>query len=279
MIDAHVHIGQFNETWYEPALVIRTILQAGVEKVVFSSTTTCGENITYADVEKEIDGLLSIYGYGTQTIKPLLWYRPDYHKQGLGVEKAMRTLPYGGIKIHPRAQNWDPSDKNTISILHELFGYANQNELPILIHTGYDEIDKADKFSRFFPEYPHAKIVLAHCPTIEWAHPLVSSNSNVFVDTAFADPLVIGALVAFGFPSRIVTGSDFPITHHYYRERNEIDEEKDFSTQLNIQYLSDLKNFKNHEDTAELFFKPKEGKFTDDILSHNTNIVYFNGAE
>jgi predicted TIM-barrel fold metal-dependent hydrolase len=266
MIDAHVHTGQFNQMWYEPALVIRTALQAGVQKIVFTSTTTCGENITYADVEKEIDGLLSIYGYGSQNIMPLLWYRPDYHKQGLGVEKAMRTLPYHGIKIHPRAQNWDISDKNTLSILHELFGYADQKKLPVLIHTGYDKIDEAEKFRCFFSEYPNTKIVLAHCRPFEQAVRLLSANSNVFVDTAFVEKKDIQSLIALGFASRIIAGSDFPITHYYYMAQKKIDREKDFSAQLNARYLKDLQSMLRVD------------KLADGISCRNANAIYFNKA-
>jgi predicted TIM-barrel fold metal-dependent hydrolase len=264
MIDAHVHIGQFNQMWYEPALVIRTALQAGVEKIVFTSTSTCGENVKYADVEKEIAELLSVYGYGSQTIRPFLWYRPDYHQQGLGVVRAMQTLPYSGIKIHPRAQNWDISDKNTLSILHELFGYADQKGFPVLIHTGYDKIDEADKFSRFFPEYPHAKITLAHCRPFEQAIRLLSSNSNVFIDTAFVPKKDIQSLIAFGLGSRIVLGSDFPITHYHDTEQNKIDKEKDFSAQLNVRYLKDLQSLSMVD------------KLADGMPFRTTNAIYFN---
>jgi predicted TIM-barrel fold metal-dependent hydrolase len=244
MTDAHVHIGQFKERWYEPALVIRTVLQAGVEKIAFTSTTTCKENVTYTEVEKEIESLLSVYGCDSQNIMPLLWYRPDYHKQGLGVEKAMGTLPYRGIKIHPRAQNWDLSDKNTLSILEELFGYADQNRLPVLIHTGYDKIDEASKFSRFFPEYPHAKIVLAHCRPFDQTVRMLSSNNNAFADTAFAEEKDIASLLKLGFASRIIPGSDFPVTH-YYMSRKENDTEENLESELIDQYKKDLQLISN----------------------------------
>jgi predicted TIM-barrel fold metal-dependent hydrolase len=261
MIDAHIHIGQFKQMWYEPVLVIRTALQAGVEKIVFCSTTACGENVSYAEVEKEIDDLLSAYGCVPQNLRPLLWYRPDYHKQGLGVEKAMRTLPYGGIKIHSRAHHWDLSDKNTLSILDELFGYADQNRLPVLIHTGYDEIDEADKFSRFFSEYPHVKIVLAHCRPFEQTVRLLSVNSNVSVDTSFVDEKDIRALFSLGFASRIIPGSDFPVTHYYYMSKRENDGEADIETELMNQYRKDLRAMLHIE---------KNG-----ILSCNAEKIYF----
>jgi hypothetical protein len=239
MIDVHVHTGQFNQMWYDPALVIRTVLRAGVEKVFFTSTTTCKENVKFTEIEKEIGGLLSLYGYESQHIRPLLWYRPDYRKQGIGLEKAMRTLPYHGIKIHPRAQNWDLSDKNTLSILHELFGYTDQNKLPVLIHTGYDKIDEADKFSRFFSEYPNAKIILAHCRPPDQVLQLLLLNRNVFFDTAFVDEKDIGFFSLRGLRDRILFGSDFPITH--YTNKKEKDMGTNLENELADQYRKDLR--------------------------------------
>jgi hypothetical protein len=266
MIDAHVHIGQFNEVWYEPELIIQTILQSGIEKIVFSSTTSCRDHVCYSEIEKEISAVLSKHGFYSQRIRPLLWYSPDYHKQGLGIEKAMQTLPYCGIKIHPRAHNWDISDKNTLSILDELFGYADQNKLPVCIHTGYDKIDEAGKFGQFFPKYPHTKIVLAHGRPFDQVLPLLLSNNNLFVDTAFVDyDEVISVLFLRGLGSRIVLGSDFPITH--YMNRYKSNAETDFASQLKDQYNKDL------------HLIAKASILGDGLLCSNTNVVYFDGVE
>jgi hypothetical protein len=264
MIDAHVHIGQFNEIWYEPELVIQTVLQAGVEKIVFSSTTSCREHISYFEVEKEISAVLSTCGYDLRKIKPLLWYNPDYHNQGLGIEKTMQTLPYCGIKIHPRAHNWDISGKKTLSILDELFGYANQNKLPVCIHTGYDKIDEADKFSRFFSKYPHTKIVLAHCRPPDQVLQLLQDNNNIFFDTAFVDYKEVTFFFLSGFGSRIILGSDFPITHYMNKQKSDM--ETNFASQLENQYNKDLQLM-------------TEASILDDGLPcHSTNTVYFEGV-
>jgi predicted TIM-barrel fold metal-dependent hydrolase len=261
MIDAHVHIGQFNEIWYEAELVIQTVLQAGVEKVAFSSTTSCRDYVNYSEVEKEISTLLSRYKCDSQKINPLLWYNPDYHNQGLGIEKAMQTLPYCGIKIHPRAHNWDISDKKTLSILDELFGYADQNKLPVCIHTGYDKIDEADKFSQFFPKYPHAKIVLAHCRPRDQVLQLLLDNNNLFFDTAFVDCKEVAFFFLRDLGSRIILGSDFPITHYMNIQKSDM--ETDFVSQLENQYNKDLQ------------LMTKASILDDGLPCHKTNIVYF----
>jgi predicted TIM-barrel fold metal-dependent hydrolase len=244
MIDSHVHIGQFHETWYDPSLVVQTVLEAGIEQAVISSTTSCIEGIKYAEVEKEIAGLLKKGNYSTETVIPFLWYVPEYAGQGLNVEKAMRTLPYKGIKIHPRANTWDMENMKTASLLEELFGYAHQHELPVLIHTGYEKIDEANKFSKYFPLHPKAKIILAHCRPLDQTRRLLMEYLNVYCDTAFVEKETLEYLIQQGLEKKIIFGTDFPITHYwkYCLERNTYSRE-DFIITLKEQYDKDLINY------------------------------------
>jgi predicted TIM-barrel fold metal-dependent hydrolase len=262
MIDAHIHTGQFREIWYDPDIVIPIILEAGVDRIVFSSTTSCKENIQYAEVEQEIESVLSMYGYSTQKVRPLLWYVPGYYDNGLGIERLMQTLPYGGIKIHPRAHNWDMENKKTLALLEELFGYADQYKLPVLIHTGYDKIDEAEKFGQYFTKYSNAKIVLAHCRPLNQALQLLLTNQNVYCDTAFMDEKTISVLFEKGLSSRIIPGSDFPITHYY----NKDEYVNDVFISLKKQYEKDIQklnridknvNFHSSKYSFQLYF-PEE---------------------
>jgi predicted TIM-barrel fold metal-dependent hydrolase len=247
MIDAHVHIGQFNQIWYDPDLVIKTVLQAGVERIVFTSTTSCKENVRYTEVEKEVEGVLS--AYDSKNIKPLLWYNPNYHKQGLGIEKVMQSLPYAGIKIHPRAHNWDLSNKHTLSILEELFGYADQYQLPVLIHTGVDKIDEADKFGSYFPKYPKAKVVLAHCKPPHQVLQLLLENRNTFFDTSYVLEEDVYFFFLRGLSDRIILGSDFPTTH--YRNRKEYNTEENLENDLMEQYKKDFQTLSDIQTKTE----------------------------
>jgi hypothetical protein len=262
MIDAHIHIGQFYEIWYDPEEVIQTVLGSGVEKLVFSSTSSCKENVQYSEIEKEITPLLGKFGYGSRTIVPLLWYLPEYYNTGLTIEKAMQTLPYGGIKIHPRAQNWDMSDKKILSIADELFDYANRYKLPVLIHTGYDKIDEAENFSRYFSKYPDVKFVLAHCrPPDQVLRLLLHNrhNRNVFFDTAFVPEKDVQIFLLRGLGDQIILGSDFPITHYFNKKQTGIIDT------IEEQYKKDIQVIRNLDD------------FSQSEFLKNTNYVYFNG--
>ena len=101
MTDGHIHIGQYREIYYDPLEIIDIVMSSGITGVAFSSTSSCINNIKYSEVEKEIQQLLSQTSYSSDTIKPYLWYVPDYIHQDVTLESAFSDVPYKGIKIHP----------------------------------------------------------------------------------------------------------------------------------------------------------------------------------
>lgn len=215
MIDKHVHIGQFKDIYYKPQVILSIVLEAGIDELFFSSTTTCRDNIRYIEIETEINTALSQIGSMAEKTHPLLWCIPDYIKQGISIDSIMRNLPYHGIKIHPFAQFWDLTNTGIIDLIHNLFDYANQNELPVLIHTGEDTICEANKFSVFYAEYPKAQFILAHGRPIKQTIHLLQTFKNVYCDTAFMPFYSFKRIIDKKLAHKIVLGSDFPITHYF----------------------------------------------------------------
>jgi predicted TIM-barrel fold metal-dependent hydrolase len=214
MIDNHIHIGQFNEVYYDPIEVIQIVMGAGMEGLCFSSTTSGKEGIKYSEIEREISHTLAHIRWSDEIARPFFWYVPDFATQGVTVEKAMRDLPYKGIKLHPLAHHWDLEDEGTAAVLHGLFEYAGHYKLPVLIHTGQNGVDAAGIFSRFFPQYPEVKFILAHCRPLEEAISLLK-NQNVYGDTAFLPSADFVQITEQGLSKKMVLGSDFPITHYF----------------------------------------------------------------
>jgi predicted TIM-barrel fold metal-dependent hydrolase len=215
MRDEHIHIGKFKDTYYEPLEVIQTVMEAGIEGLSFSSTTSCCDNVLYIEVENEIKKLLSQLSWNTDIIKPYLWYIPDYIYQKINIEWFFDNIPYQGIKLHPFAHNWDFDNKKHFEVLHELLNYAEQKHLPVLIHTGHSGVDSADKFKQFFRDYRHITFVLAHCRPLEKTIEMMAKYSNVYGDTAFVPDEDIEEIIQAGYKSRIIFGTDFPITHYF----------------------------------------------------------------
>jgi hypothetical protein len=230
MTDTHVHIGQFEDVYYEPLEVVDTVMSSGMKGLSFSSTTSCKNNVLYAEIEKEISALLSGMSWDSEIIRPFFWYVLDYIRAGVSIENAVNNIPYKGIKLHPYAHRWDFADTAHAETLHHLFDYAGGHGLPVLIHTGHSGVDSAGRFERFFGEYPQTKCVLAHCRPLDTTIEMLQKYSNVYCDTAFVPPADIRAINNAAGREKIMFGTDFPITHYF---------NKDPSISLAEQYAKD----------------------------------------
>ena len=215
MRDGHIHIGQYADMYYDPLEVADVVMSAGMEGMSFTATSSCKNNILYAEIEKEIESFLSRISYTAETIRPFFWYIPDYINQNIKTESAFQSLPYKGIKIHPFAQSWDFDNTRHTEALHSLFDCAAVNKLPVLIHTGHSGIDSADRFEGFMKEYSGAKCILAHCRPLDTTIELLEKYNNVYCDTAFTTQADVRQIILAGFKDKIIFGTDFPITHFF----------------------------------------------------------------
>ena len=216
MIDTHLHIGQFMEARYDPAEILDIVLEAGVNRGMYSSTTSAEDGVHYRQVEREIAA--TAMRYPPEQFVPLLWYIPPYIDEELSPKNAFAHIPYGGIKLHPRSHRWRLTDKKHLDCLHTLFGFAHERGLPVLIHTGVDSFEKPGFFAQFFGPYPNAKIILAHCRPATDTLDLFRRYPHVHGDTAFLPETDYELIKEAGFIDRLLPGTDFPITHYYRLE-------------------------------------------------------------
>jgi hypothetical protein len=245
MKDTHIHIGQFKDAYYVPLAVIDTVMASGMEGLSFSSATSCKDDVQYREVEKEITLVYTGAAYSPETIRPFLWFIPDYIRQGVSAESACGVISYKGIKLHPLANSWNLEDLKHREALHQLFDYAAQNALPVLIHTGESGVDSPDRFERFFGAYPGVQCILAHGRPAEATVTMLRKYPNLYCDTAFAPEERVARIVDAGFVSRIILGSDFPITHYFRTKYPGNNEEPSISPQE--QYAKDAAQMKEYE--------------------------------
>jgi predicted TIM-barrel fold metal-dependent hydrolase len=238
MTDNHIHIGQFEDVYYEPQEITEIVMSAGMEGLAFSSTTSCVENIRYAEVEKEILNFLKGISLSPEIIRPFFWYVPDYIDQGVNIQGAFNAVPYKGIKIHPYINNWDFNDNRHMEMLYSLFDYAAKNSLPVLIHTGHSGVDSADRFERFINEYGEARCILAHCRPLDVTVRMLGKYNNVFCDTAFVPEEDIRLIIHAGYGEKIIFGTDFPVTHYF--NTNYPQEGEKSAVTLREQYPKDM---------------------------------------
>jgi predicted TIM-barrel fold metal-dependent hydrolase len=219
MRDEHIHIGQWHNIYYRPIEIVNTVMEAGIDGLSFSSTTSCVDDIQYIQVEKEIDNLLSHVQWAADVVCPFLWYIPPYIEQGISIGKAFASLPYKGIKLHPVANSWDFDNSKHIEVLNMVFDYASINKIPVMIHTGENGIDSPDRFERFFRLYPDSQIILAHCRPPDLTIEMLAKYASVYCDSSFVPEEWLRRIIDAGFSDRIYFGTDFPITH-YWKTQN-----------------------------------------------------------
>lgn len=237
MTDWHVHVGQWNDVYYDPAAVVRALKAAGTDEFWFSSTSSCRycrespaargnpalmERLPtarelYEFIRGEMNAALAAASECGARVHPLYWVIPEVHfsaETGVSVEIAMSEFPYEGFKLHPRGHPWNLSDKRTLDLAHEVFSYADEHNLFILIHTGADLFERPSLFAPLIEAYPRVTVQLAHCRPLDETLAMLKKYPNVVCDTAFAPEEAVREIRAAGFGKRIRFGSDFPTTHY-----------------------------------------------------------------
>ena len=233
-VDYHVHFGQWYNVYYSAASVFDSVKASGVEEIWFSSTSSCKYCKESLDViNKNLDSscfptaselynfikneVLEAIEYAKKInlkVVPLYWVIPEIHfsdSANISIEKAMKEVPYKGFKLHPRGNHWDLSDKKTFELAENVFSYANDHNLHILIHCGCDDFEKPTLFETFIAKYQKVQVQLAHCRPVEETLYMLKKYSNTICDTAFVSEEIQKEIIAAGFGNRIVNGSDFPI--------------------------------------------------------------------
>ena len=219
MTDHHVHIGQFNEIYYDAlklfALIEKLSGKTKITEIRYSSTSSCRDDAELSKVEEEIE-YASNFESDILTARPYLWFIPRYAEQGISVKSAASAFDYCGIKLHPAGQTWDESNPKHEKALRGIFEWADENEKSILIHCGPQKCDIPTRFEKFFAEYKNAKVILAHSNPVRETAEMVNKYANVFCDTACISPENLKLLrEKVHDNTKILFGSDFPVSHYF----------------------------------------------------------------
>ena len=222
--DHHVHIGQFNDKYFQPHTVIETLHKNSIKGCWFFSTTSCLEwldnqtkDMLISHVHDEIMEALKTAKKLEFEAKPLYWVIPKRHKEGDSIFEVMTSLPYTGFKIHPRAHNWNMNDMFTAELFTEICNYASATKLPIVIHTGESPEDNPIKFIKWFEDYPDNQFVLAHCSPIDTFLKLLHRYNNVYGDSSFVSKETLEKINQSSFYERILYGTDYPVNTSIYK--------------------------------------------------------------
>ena len=222
--DHHIHIGQFNDKYFQPHSVIETLYKNGIKGCWFSSTTSClgwldnkTKDMLISHVHDEIIEALETAKKLHFDAKPLYWVIPQRHFEGESISEVMANLPYAGFKVHTRAHNWNIKESQIGILFTEVCKYAQKNNMPIVIHTGSEECENPQKLKKWFTDFSTVKFVLAHCRPLDIVIQILKQYNNVFGDSSFVSKETLEKINQSSFYERILYGTDYPVNTSIYK--------------------------------------------------------------
>ncbi len=126
------------------------------------------------------------------------------------LREARRMIRGGarGIKLHPRAQRFSVDDER----LDDVFGIAEEEHLPVLIHAGRGMPPITAQLERVVERHPGARLILAHAAIIDQPgiFAAMAGRPNVFFDTSTWGVFDMLALFDGVSPEQVLFASDVP---------------------------------------------------------------------
>lgn len=227
VIDNHVHVGWFTDGYHTPKEVWDSAMAAGIDGMAVSSTSTCAE--LYKVVIRELRELKRL---GGERVRPILWLTPRMLKVRYALPYMLHSrIKWEGIKMHWEAH---PEWAHNAKLLQKALNVAKELRVPILLHTGDDDVCHATRFKDIIQENENLTFVLAHGRPIEEAINVLECCKNSFVDTAFMPISDIKRLVDSKLTSRMLFGTDAPINRLFYKDISTTNYMKDMIHDLRL---------------------------------------------
>ncbi len=203
LIDAHVHVGQFRDTYFSPKVIAKFLLGLGVTRCAASATSAAIGR--HEEAVRDIAELMEVSELETA---PLLWVTPELLRRHRMLDKPLMAIPYRGIKLHPYSNHW------TDAGLRRVLRIADDRGLPVLAHTGGNDESDAGRWLRLLDRH-RFPVVLAHGRPLDETLRVLDAHECAYTDTAFMPLPDVRKLIEAGYSSRVLFGSDTPIDRCY----------------------------------------------------------------
>jgi predicted TIM-barrel fold metal-dependent hydrolase len=146
--------------------------------------------------------------------------QPDWQRE---LRDGHQRLGLRGIKLLPMYAGFQPDDER----LDPLWSYAQENSLPVLLHTGTTFISQAPleytlprHLDRVATRFPNVKIILAHlshpyegeCIAVIRKHPNVYADVSALHYRPFQLYHSLMLVQEYGVWDKLLFGTDYPFT-------------------------------------------------------------------
>ena len=204
--DAHVHIG-----------IDRDGNAQGIDKIV-STMKECKVNravvfpfdtINRANSFHIPNGyVLSAYNKNPKKIIP--FFRLDPHSNWKKEAILRSKQGFRGIKLHPRSQNFSIMDPKAIKI----YSFAEQNNLPILLHTGLGTENVSVHAEKIMREFKNLRLILGHAGFVDIERVVKSilrrPYMSMYLETSTLKVYDLYDILRTIPANKIIFGSDIP---------------------------------------------------------------------
>ena len=204
LFDVHTHIGRNDPDGFQqtPERLLALLDDCEARAAVFPMHEPDGDYPAAND-----EALAAAEDSGGRLVA---FCRVDPNQGDAAVGEARRALEAGarGIKLHPRAEDFTmhaPAVEPLVALAHE-------RRLPVLIHAGRGIPALGQDTVRLSERYRGARLILAHAAIsdLAWLWRLLPDHPNLFIDTAWWNPVDIVALFTLAPPGQVLWASDSP---------------------------------------------------------------------
>jgi predicted TIM-barrel fold metal-dependent hydrolase len=206
--DSHIHVGQFNDSYFTPESVLNFLDSVNVDYFAVSSTSVCGGNLG-----QMLDEIYEITTLSSHRALPVLWLTPPMFRENIQKVLISCGIDWKCVKIHGY-HDW------STEYINQAVGVAKQLSVPILIHTGGRSCCDAGQYYTLCKNNSNQKFILAHGRPCDETIMIMEQCENVWTDTAFMPLEDVIKIVGCGFQDRILWGSDYPIPIMYKKGQN-----------------------------------------------------------
>lgn len=125
---------------------------------------------------------------------PVYWIIPKRHFENDTFSDVFSETPYQGLKIHPRAHDWNLKNEKIRDLMDCACQFAESRKIPIFIHTGYCEFESPEKFEKWYKNYPSVTFILLHCKKTDSVKTLFERYTKEEIQASIKSIMFSGAV-------------------------------------------------------------------------------------